>query len=373
MNDKDRQFMSRAIFLAKKGKFTTSPNPNVGCVIVQNNRIVGESYHSKTGESHAEVLAMKKAGNFLKGATVYVTLEPCNHYGLTPPCVDELINAKISKIFVSMTDPNPKVSGKSLIKLKKSGVQVISGLLKDESEKINLGFIKRMKQGLPYITIKMATSIDSKVIPINFEKNKWISSYKSRQDVQEIRAQSSAVLTTGSTIVSDDSRLNVRWNDFSDELKNIYPEKEIRQPVRIVIDTKNKVHENHKIVNIPGECWLFRSQFSKKRWKKNVKEFSTKLDSEGRIDLIYTMKQIAQRKINSILIESGPTFVSSLLSLNLFDQIILYIAPKFFGNQSKELIIISKESEINNISKLRFVQIKKIGEDVRVVLKKKES
>ncbi|ARC53530.1 bifunctional diaminohydroxyphosphoribosylaminopyrimidine deaminase/5-amino-6-(5-phosphoribosylamino)uracil reductase RibD [Candidatus Riesia pediculischaeffi] len=370
MNDQDEQFMRRAISLAKRGQFTTSPNPNVGCVIVKDNKIVGESYHSKTGELHAEILAMKKSGEMIKGSTVYVTLEPCNHYGCTPPCVDELINAGISKIFVAMTDPNPQVSGKSLKKLRESGIQVVYGLLKKESEKINLGFIKRMKTGLPYITIKMAISIDGKIYS-KFEECRWISSYRSRQDVQKIRARSSAILTTGSTVVADDPYLNVRWNDFTDELKHLYPKKKIRQPVRIVIDTRNEVHSEHKIVNIPGECWLFRKQ-TLQNDLNNTKEFSVKLDEEGKVDLIYIMKELAQKNINSILIESGSTFVSSLLTLNLFDEIILYIAPKILGNKAIGLTTISKKIELNKISKLQFVQFKKIGQDFRVILRKKE-
>jgi len=218
MNALDKYFMKYALSLAKKGKFTTSPNPNVGCVIVHNNKIIGKGFHSKTGKSHAEIYALKMAGEKSKGATAYITLEPCNYYGKTPPCTDALINAGIQRVVVAMEDPNPKVSGSGLLKLKNAGIKITNNLLIDKAEKLNLGFLKRMRIGIPYIQCKLAASIDGRTA-LSSGESKWITSKESRQDVQIFRAQADAILTSSSTVLFDNPSLNVRWKDFPLDFK----------------------------------------------------------------------------------------------------------------------------------------------------------
>ncbi|WP_431603642.1 bifunctional diaminohydroxyphosphoribosylaminopyrimidine deaminase/5-amino-6-(5-phosphoribosylamino)uracil reductase RibD [Arsenophonus symbiont of Ornithomya chloropus] len=360
-------FMYRALYLAKKGQFTTSPNPNVGCVIVYNGKIVGEGFHYKAGESHAEINALKMAGKKAQGATAYITLEPCSHYGKTPPCVNALINAGISCVCVSMQDPNPKIQGRGLLKLQKAGIKVLHGLLIDEAEDLNKGFLKRMRTGFPYIQLKLAASLDGKTALASGE-SKWLTSSEARKDVQTFRAKASAVLTTSSTVINDNPSLNVRWEDFTSKLKNIYPKEQIRQPIRIILDRNNQVTSEHVITKVTGECWLIRSKPILQNWMDHVKEIIIPSYKKG-FDLMLVMTQLGKRNINSIFIESGPKLAGSLLQLKLIDELIIYIAPKILGKQAKGLFDIPALEKISNASLFKFINVECIGFDVRLRLK----
>ncbi|WMY94958.1 MAG: bifunctional diaminohydroxyphosphoribosylaminopyrimidine deaminase/5-amino-6-(5-phosphoribosylamino)uracil reductase RibD [Arsenophonus sp.] len=362
----DKNFMYRALYLAKKGQFTTSPNPNVGCVIVDNGKIVGEGFHYKAGESHAEINALKMAGGKAKGATAYITLEPCIHYGKTPPCVDALIDAGISCVCVSMKDPNPKIQGRGLLKLEEAGIKVLHGLLIDEVEDLNRGFLKRMRTGLPYVQLKLAASLDGKTA-LASGASKWITSSEARKDVQTFRAKASAVLTTSSTVVSDNPALNVRWEDFTSKLKNIYPKKNIRQPIRIVLDRNNKVTSEHIITKVAGECWLIRSKPILQNWMNHVKEIFMPSYKQG-FDLMLMMTELGKQNINSIFVESGPTLAGALLQLKLIDELIIYIAPKILGEQAKGLFKIPALKQISNATLFKFINVECIGFDVRLRL-----
>ncbi|WMY95888.1 MAG: bifunctional diaminohydroxyphosphoribosylaminopyrimidine deaminase/5-amino-6-(5-phosphoribosylamino)uracil reductase RibD [Arsenophonus sp.] len=362
-----KKFMYRALYLAKKGQFTTSPNPNVGCVIVYNDEIVGEGFHYKAGESHAEINALKMAGKRAQGATAYITLEPCSHYGKTPPCVNALIDAGISCVCVSMKDPNPKIRGRGLLKLQKAGIQVFHGLLIKEAEDLNRAFLKRMRTGFPYVQLKLGASLDGKTALASGD-SKWLTSLKSRKDVQNFRAKASAVLTTSSTVINDNPSLNVRWADFTSKLKNIYPKKQIRQPIRIVLDRKNQVTSEHLITKVEGECWLIRSQSILQNWVDNVKEIIIP-SYKKEFDLILIMIELGKRNINSIFIESGSTLAGSLLRLKLIDELIIYIAPKILGEQAKGLFNIPELKKISHAALFKFVNVKCIGCDVRLRLR----
>ncbi|MGP1924199.1 MAG: bifunctional diaminohydroxyphosphoribosylaminopyrimidine deaminase/5-amino-6-(5-phosphoribosylamino)uracil reductase RibD [Arsenophonus sp. NEOnobi-MAG3] len=363
----DKQFMSRALSLAKQGRFTTSPNPNVGCVIVRNGEVVGEGFHCRAGESHAEIYALQMAGEKANGATAYITLEPCSHYGKTPPCADALISAGILRVVVTMQDPNPQVAGQGLLKLQQAGIEVIHGLLMDEAEQLNRGFLKRMRTGSPYVQLKLAASLDGRIALASGE-SKWITSPKARQDVQSFRAQASAILTTSATILADNPALNVRWTDFTPELKNLYPKESLRQPIRIVLDRQNQVKPEDIVTKSDGECWLIRPRPIFQNWCGDVKQITIPTYGKG-IDLVLLIMQLAKRNINSIWIESGPTLAGALLTLGLVDELILYIAPKILGGTARELINIPALQKLKDAPAFEFINIEVIGPDLRLTLR----
>ncbi|WMY97499.1 MAG: bifunctional diaminohydroxyphosphoribosylaminopyrimidine deaminase/5-amino-6-(5-phosphoribosylamino)uracil reductase RibD [Arsenophonus sp.] len=366
----DIKYMERALKLAKKGEFTTSPNPNVGCVIVKNNLIVGEGFHYKRGNKHAEQHALKIAKEKAKGSTVYITLEPCNHYGQTPPCTQALIKAKVKYVIVAMQDPNPKISGKGLLELEKAGIEIYCGLLQKKAEKLNKFFIKRMRTGFPYIILKLASSLDGKTA-LQSGISQWITSTRSRQDVQEIRSKVSAILTSSKTILKDNPNLNVRWTNFSKKLKNQYLKKDIRQPIRIVLDRQNQVNPEHNITKNKGECWLIRTIYKNSKWIGKVKQIIyPKFKNE--INLVSLLKNIAKKNINSVLIESGPTLSGAFLKSNLVDELIVYIAPKIIGLKAKELITVPTIQDLKNVIKLKFVSVKFINPDLKIILHPKK-
>jgi diaminohydroxyphosphoribosylaminopyrimidine deaminase/5-amino-6-(5-phosphoribosylamino)uracil reductase len=250
----DLEYMLQAIRLAKKGWYTTEPNPRVGCVIVNSGKIVGEGWHQYAGQAHAEVNALAQAGDQSKGATVYVTLEPCSHTGKTPPCVDALIAAGVKKVFVAMMDPNPLVAGKGTKKLQAAGIETETGLLELQARDLNPGFIKRMESGRPFVRVKLAMSLDGRTAMASGE-SKWISSEASRHDVQCLRAESSAILTGIGTVLADDPSMNVRLNAEQLELEGMSN----KQPKRLVLDSQFKMPIDAQIASLDGECIVFTS------------------------------------------------------------------------------------------------------------------
>lgn len=358
--------MRRALSLAKQGRFTTSPNPNVGCVIVRDGEIVGEGFHYKAGETHAEIYALQLAGEKANGATAYVTLEPCNHYGKTPPCADALISAGIQRVVVAMQDPNPQVAGSGLLKLQQAGIEVIHGLLMDEAEQLNRGFLKRMRTGFPYVQLKLAASLDGRTALASGE-SKWITAPAARKDVQNFRAQVSAILTTSATVLADNPALNVRWSDFTPELQNIYPKDHLRQPIRIVLDRNNQVKSEHFVTKSVGECWLIRPNPIAQNWCGDVEQITIPTYGKG-IDLVFLMMQLAKRNINSIWVESGPTLAGALLTLGLVDELIVYIGPKILGATARGLINIPELQKLKDAPGFKFINIELIGTDLRLTL-----
>ncbi|MGP1928584.1 MAG: bifunctional diaminohydroxyphosphoribosylaminopyrimidine deaminase/5-amino-6-(5-phosphoribosylamino)uracil reductase RibD [Arsenophonus sp. NC-WZS1-MAG3] len=363
----DKQFMSRALLLANQGRFTTSPNPNVGCVIVNNDEIVGEGFHSRAGDSHAEIYALQMAGKKANGGTAYITLEPCSHYGKTPPCVDALINSGILRVIVAMQDPNPQVAGRGLLKLQQAGIEVIHGFLIDEAEQLNRGFLKRMRTGFPYVQLKLAASLDGRTA-LESGESKWITSSTARQDVQNFRAQASAILTTSATILTDNPALNVRWIDFPPELQNFYPKESLRQPIRIVLDRHNQVKPEDFVTKSDGKCWLIRPNPILQNWYGDVEQIVIPTYEKG-IDLVFLITQLAKRNINSIWIESGPTLAGALLTLGLIDELIIYIAPKILGGTARELINIPALQKLKDAPAFEFINIEVIGPDLRLILR----
>ncbi|MDQ1237472.1 MAG: bifunctional diaminohydroxyphosphoribosylaminopyrimidine deaminase/5-amino-6-(5-phosphoribosylamino)uracil reductase RibD [Wigglesworthia glossinidia] len=371
---KDKLYLSRAFELARLGRFTTPPNPNVGCVIVQKDSIIGEGYHKKAGSDHAEICALKSTTKSVRGSTVYVTLEPCSHYGKTPPCTTALIEAKVKKVIASTIDPNPKISGKGFEILKKSGIQVEYNFMQNIAKNLNPGFFKRMKFGIPWIKLKLASTLDGRTAT-NCGISKWITSSKARQNVQELRAESDAILSSATSILQDQSKLTVRWHEFSNKIKNIYPKNEIRQPIRIVIDNLNQIKPNHAFIKQNGKILLIRTKEDKLIWPNYITKIildNTRYDlnqNTKNINLSELMIKLGKLKINNILIESGARLSGAFLNAGLLDEIILYQAPKILGEKARPLFFLSESIRLDNAPKFSISNVCRIGEDVRFNLK----
>ncbi|MHA2715411.1 bifunctional diaminohydroxyphosphoribosylaminopyrimidine deaminase/5-amino-6-(5-phosphoribosylamino)uracil reductase RibD [Vibrio owensii] len=352
----DFEMMSRALKLAKRGIYTTAPNPNVGCVIVRDGEIVGEGHHHRAGEPHAEVHAMRMAGDKAEGATAYVTLEPCSHYGRTPPCAEGLIKAKVARVVCAMEDPNPKVAGRGFQMLRDAGVEVQVGLLENEAIELNKGFIKFMQTGMPYVQLKMAASLDGQSALSNGQ-SQWITSPKARQDVQRYRALSGGVLSTSKTVIDDNASLNVRWDDLPNSVKAHYPQEEVRQPHRVILDRQSQLSDDLKLFNTDGER-IIVSQGG---------DIAPELDKNGQVDLAATLKAVASvSHINHLWVEAGATLASSLIKANLVDELIVYLAPKLMGSDGRGLIGALGLTEMAQVIDLTITDVRMVGVDIRI-------
>ncbi|MEA9390780.1 bifunctional diaminohydroxyphosphoribosylaminopyrimidine deaminase/5-amino-6-(5-phosphoribosylamino)uracil reductase RibD [Acerihabitans sp. TG2] len=371
----DEFYMARAIELARRGRFTTAPNPNVGCVIVRERRIVGEGYHLRAGEPHAEVHALRMAGDAARGATAYVTLEPCSHYGRTPPCCDALIAAGVARVVVAMQDPNPQVSGRGMYRLQQAGVVVEHGLMIKEAERLNLGFLKRMRTGFPYVQLKLAASLDGRTAMASGE-SQWITSTHARRDVQTFRAQSGAILSTSATVLADNPALNVRWDELPETLRTAYPRESLRQPTRVIIDSANRVTPAHRVVSPGGQIWLARLYPDGLDWPQDVEQLILpargNADSPGdtpKIDLVALMLLLAQRQVNSLWVEAGASLAGALLGAGLVDEVILYLAPKLLGSGARGLCMLPGLETLAQAPEFTVTDLRQVGPDIRLRLK----
>ncbi len=365
----DHQFMQRAISLAKRGHYTTSPNPRVGCVIVQNGEIVGEGFHQKAGQGHAEVHALKQAGEKAKGATAYVTLEPCSHYGLTPPCAEALIKAQVSHVIAAMVDPNPKVSGRGLELLGAAGITTQFGLLEQDARALNTGFIQLMTTKRPYVRCKLAATLDGKTAMASGE-SKWITGVEARTDVQRLRAQSCGVICGADSVIFDNAQMNVRWQALG-ELKNSYPEVDVRQPVRIVIDSKNRLTPDLAIFKTDSKILLIRQGIENNvSWPHFVEQVIIPKASDSEyIDLKLLLTYLAQQRLNDVLIESGSQLAGAFIRQNLVDELILFQAPKLIGNDGKGLVNMPEIVTLSEAKTVDITDIRMIGKDIRITAK----
>lgn len=355
-NKNDYKFMSLAIELAKRGKYTCSPNPCVGCVITRDNQVLGQGWHAIAGHEHAEIMAIKSADSSVVGATFYITLEPCSYYGKTPPCVDSLIEKGVKEVIISMRDPNPKVSGKSVSKLKLAGINVREGLLEAESMNLNLGFIKRMEKKKPYVRCKMAMSLDAKTSLSN-GKSQWISGEKSRKDVHELRAASDAILTSSNNIIKDDPLLTTRDISFK-----------FKQAVRVIIDRKSKTPDKARLFLEKGKVLIYSEKESKTLLKKPEVEILTIVNSDDWLDKVFTNLAIEQ-EINEVFVEAGGYFCGLLLELGLIDELIFYMAPILMGHDANSLFRLNKINKLDDAIKLDLIDIKQFGQDIRLIYK----
>ena len=371
--DADYHYMQRALLLAKKGRFTTSPNPNVGCVIVKDAAIIGEGFHQKAGTPHAEVHALAMAGELAKDATCYVTLEPCAHFGRTGPCALALVKAGVKRVVVAMIDPNPKVAGGGIRILQEADIQVDVGLLTKEAELLNPGFITRMKHQRPRVTVKMASSLDGKTALKN-GVSKWITGADARADVQYYRAQQSAILTGNQTVLADDPSLNVRYQELLNSAsfdRELLTESELRQPIRIILDSHNKLTLNEKLFDLPGKVLIISTVerdttgFSTK--KALIEQIIVPANNNNQIDLQALLTTLNAREINDLWVEAGATLAGEFFKEDLVDEFILYQAPKLLGDQGRNLVNLPEFSTMNDIVNLALHSVVKVGDDIRLI------
>ncbi len=354
----DYQMMARAIKLAHQGRFTTAPNPNVGCVITQGEDIVGEGFHYRAGEPHAEVHALRMAGEKASGATAYVTLEPCSHYGRTPPCAEGLIKAGVARVICAMQDPNPQVSGRGIQMLRDAGIDVEVGLLESDAHALNPAFIKRMRTGMPFVQLKMAASLDGQTALSN-GKSQWITASEARRNVQQYRAQAGAILSTSQTVIDDNASLTVRWPELPVSIKNHYQESELRQPTRVILDRQHKLHP---------QLALFATQAPILRVGAENADVIVELDQNNQLDLAQTFSTLAQEhNINHIWVEAGANLAKSLLEQQLVDELVLYLAPKIMGSDGRGLFGALGLTDMQQVLDLDIKDCRMVGSDIRIV------
>lgn len=353
----DYENMSRAITLARHGLYSTHPNPRVGCVIVNNGRVVGEGFHAYAGGPHAEIVALKQAGEHARGATAYVTLEPCCHHGKTPPCSDALIAAGVAKVVAAMLDPNPRVSGQGMRALTNAGVVCEVDLLSQQAQALNPGFIKRMTQRMPYVRSKMAMSLDGKTAMASGE-SQWITGEAARTEVQHWRAQSSAILTGINTVLADDARLTVRDQALLQQ--------GAKQPLRVLVDSALRVSDNAALLQTDGPVLIVTANDSTRTIQKKNVEVLSMPGAQGNVDLTRLMQVLAEREINEVLVEAGATLNGALLQQHLIDELIVYIAPVLMGNQAMSLVNLPGLDKMQDKLALSITDVRAIGQDWRI-------
>lgn len=365
----DNQMMSRAIQLARKGFYTTRPNPSVGCVIVKDNQIVGEGYHQKAGEPHAEVHALRMAGELARGATAYVTLEPCSHYGRTPPCALALINIGVKRVVVAVEDPNPQVGGLGIQMLRDAGIQVDVGLHRDEAYALNLGFMKRMESGLPWVTVKLAASLDGKTALSN-GVSKWITGPEARRDVQRLRLRTCALVTGIETVLADDPSLNVRFSELG-SLNSQLSEAQILQPLRVILDSRCRMPITAALLAIESPILLVSTEPYSPAFVAQLPAYVTCLQLpaiDGRISLPALLSYLG-KSCNQVLIEAGATVAGAFIGAGLADELVLYQAMKILGAQGRNLLELPDYQMMADIPTLKLVDERKVGADKRFTLR----
>ena len=366
----DVAFMQLALDLAKQGEFTTTPNPSVGCVLVKDGKVVGKGFHAKAGEPHAEVMALREAGENARGATAYVTLEPCSHFGRTPPCAKGLIEAGVSKVIAAMCDPNPQVAGKGLQILSDAGIQSAVGLLEENAEQLNKGFLKRMRTGKPFVQLKLAMSIDGKTAMASGE-SKWITGTQARADVQQYRAKASAILSTSQTVLADDPSLNVRWEELPPNVKADYPQEKLRQPVRVILDSSHKVRSDFKVFSTESPVWLVGEDDYPLTGFTVFTEYLQLDRNQGETRLQALMSALGKRQINTLWVEAGATLAGALIAENLVDELIIYMAPKLLGDQARDLCHLPNLTQLADAPLWQLQSCESIGDDLKLIYTRK--
>ena len=351
----DHRFMAHALRLAERGLFTTTPNPRVGCVIVRDGVIVGEGWHERAGEAHAEIHALRAAGERARGATAYVSLEPCNHTGRTPPCTNTLIESGIKRVVAAMADPNPLVAGSGLQALCGAGLETTVGLLEDEARELNNGFVSRMTRGRPWLRLKVAASLDGKTA-LNNGASQWITDEAARRDGHRWRARSCGVLTGIGTVKDDDPQLTVRAIKTS------------RQPRKILVDSRLEVPLDAKIFD-GSEVLIFCASADQENRAALADKNATVIqlpDDRGKVDLSAMVQELGKREMNEVLIEAGTKLNGSLLQADLIDEFVIYLAPHLIGDQARGMFGMPEFTALSERRGLRIIDTRQIGIDIRI-------
>jgi diaminohydroxyphosphoribosylaminopyrimidine deaminase / 5-amino-6-(5-phosphoribosylamino)uracil reductase len=359
-SDFDRFAMTRALELAARGLETTNPNPRVGCVIAQRDRVVGEGWHRRAGEAHAEVAALSTVKESTEGATVYVTLEPCSHFGRTPPCVNSLVAARVGRVVYAVGDPDPRVSGKGAGFLQSNGIRVESGLMEGDAVELNLGYLQRMQYGRPWVRLKLAMSLDGRTALAN-GVSQWITSEASRVDVQHWRARSSAILTAAGTVLADNPRLDVRLPPEGDEPR--------QQPMRVVLDSQLRTPPDARLFTAGGEVLILTAPTEPDMARVAALEASgAQIEAmpleEGRVDLMAALQRMAELQANEVLVEAGYTLAGQLLRRQLIDELLLYVAPKLLGPQARALVDMPRLDYLEYAPEFALEGVKRLGDDL---------
>ena len=351
----DCRFMAQALRLAERGLWTTTPNPRVGCVIVRNGVVVGEGWHERAGEPHAEVHALQAAGERARGATAYVTLEPCNHTGRTPPCSMALIQSGVTRVVAATADPNPLVAGTGLEALSGAGLETAVGLLEEQARELNIGFFSRMTRGRPWLRMKVAASLDGKTA-LNNGASQWITGEAARRDGHLWRARSCGVLTGIGTVKDDDPQLTVRAIETA------------RQPKKILVDSRLDVPLNAKIFD-GSEVLIFCASGDKEKRAALVDKNATVIqlpDDRGKVDLSAMVQELGKREMNEVLIEAGTKLNGSLLQADLIDEFVIYLAPHLIGDQARGMFGMPEFTALSERRGLRIIDTRQIGLDIRI-------
>lgn len=351
----DSLHMARALLLAARGLFTTSPNPRVGCVIVKDGHVVGEGWHERAGTPHAEVHALKAAGGAARGATVYVTLEPCSHHGRTPPCAEALVNAGVARVVAAMTDPNPLVAGGGIAMLTLAGVQAEVGLLEAEARALNPGFISRMTRGGPWVRLKTASTLDGKTALAN-GASQWITGEAARADVQRLRARACAILTGSGTVLADNPRMNVRDFDIG------------RQPLRVVVDSGLRTPPDATILPALVACHR-ADPVARVALEASGAEVVELPGADGRVDLDALLTLLAQRGVNELHVEAGAALNGALLAAGRVDEWVAYVAPMAVGDTARGLFAMPPLSTLADAARFALADVRQVGGDLRLTLR----
>lgn len=355
----DVQYMHRALELARNGLYTTDPNPRVGCVLVAEGRTVGEGWTAPAGGPHAERMAIDRAAAAARGATAYVTLEPCNHTGRTGPCTDALISAGVSRVVCAARDPNTAVAGGGIEALERAGLEVEVGMLEREARAMNAGYWIRMERGRPLVRSKLAVSLDGRTALANGQ-SQWITSVDARADVHRWRARSSAVMTGVGTIVADDPSLDARLEEDGID---------VVQPSRVIVDSQLRTPENAKTLSLPGDRLIFTTQAEGEKTTALTRQGVSveRVGGTGRCDLHEVMGRLGALEINEVWVEAGPGLNGALLSEGLVDELVIYIAPMLLGSAARGMFDLDNLTELAQCPRLDFDEIRAIGSDLRII------
>jgi diaminohydroxyphosphoribosylaminopyrimidine deaminase/5-amino-6-(5-phosphoribosylamino)uracil reductase len=359
----DSRFMAQALRLAELGKYWARPNPHVGCVLVQGDRVVGQGFTQPAGSDHAEVVALREAGGMASGSTAYVTLEPCAHYGRTPPCAEALIKAGVKRVVIALRDPNPRVNGGGVSALRSAGIVVDEGLLSAQVEAQLAGFLARQRRGRGRLRIKLAMSLDGRTAMASGESH-WITGHEARRDVQRLRAQSCAVLTGVGTVLADNCALTVRDEAFDGEL---LPEPG-RRAIRVVADSRLQTPATAAVLAGDQPSLLLHAQDAPVPLELAAQPRLGLGTTEGRLVPREIIACLAVRECNEILLESGPTLAGALLRSGLADELIVYLAPRLLGSRARPLLDLPLDSMADALD-LRLVDRRQIGDDLRFIFK----
>lgn len=362
----DQQMMQRAIELAALGCYTTSPNPNVGSVITKDGQVIGEGYHQQAGGPHAEVFALRQAGEAAKGATAYVTLEPCSHFGRTPPCANALIAAGVSRVVVAMLDPNPLVAGRGVAMLREAGIHVEVGLLESQARALNSGFLSKMERKRPFIRLKIATSLDGRIALANGE-SKWLTGALAREDVQLQRAKACAIISSAETVLADDARLDVRSSAITTMTDGL-----LRQPLRVILDRRARLTGYEALFQTGGRVVLvYSAKIANlpiiQGHQVEVEQWQVDENVEGLLSIDSIMQRLSAMPINVIWLEAGAKLSSAWLAFGVVDELMVYQAPMLLGQDGKAMLSMPTLTTLADARRFHWKEVTQLGDDLRLI------